>query len=162
MSLKIMKRCPTCGEEKPHAAFHRHRQRADGCSGLCKDCSNARRKTRYEATRQESNDRQREYNAANREKIRASVVRRYHEIRNAVLRAYGGDPPSCACCGETIHAFLTLDHVNGDGADHRRSVGNYWLWFQRNGYPPGFQVLCANCNTAKHKLGTCPHQTTHG
>ena len=31
-------------------------------------------------------------------------------------------------------------------------------WLKRNDYPPGFQVLCHNCNWAKHALGRCPHQ----
>ncbi len=26
-----------------------------------------------------------------------------------------------------------------------------------NGYPDGFQVLCANCNMAKDRPGGCPH-----
>lgn len=29
-------------------------------------------------------------------------------------------------------------------------------WLEANGYPAGFQVLCANCNMAKQS-GGCPH-----
>jgi hypothetical protein len=39
-------------------------------------------------------------------------------IREDVIAAYGG---RCACCGEFERDFLTLDHVNNDGAEHRRS-----------------------------------------
>lgn len=30
------------------------------------------------------------------------------------------------------------------------------------GWPPGYQVLCHNCNVAKRILGTCPHQMVDG
>jgi hypothetical protein len=30
-------------------------------------------------------------------------------------------------------------------------------WLKNSGYPPGFQVLCFNCNFAKHRKGQCPH-----
>ena len=63
--------------------------------------------------------------------------------------------------------FLTLDHINNDGAEHRREIhgrqtaAGYqtYRWLMRNGFPPGFQVLCANCNHGKRMNGgTCPHQ----
>lgn len=76
-----------------------------------------------------------------------------------VLAAYGN---ACKCCGETTPEFLQIDHVNNDGAEHRREVGTgnavYW-WLIKNNYPEGFQVLCANCNYAKEFYGGCPHST---
>jgi len=84
-----------------------------------------------------------------------------HRVKKArVMDAYGG---KCACCGETELAFLTIDHVDGDGADHRRELGVKgvrYAWFIQNGFPKGFQVLCANCNFGRHiNGGVCPHQT---
>lgn len=86
------------------------------------------------------------------------------------LQAYGGQ---CVCCGESNPVFLTIDHINNDGAQHREEMGYkangrgelrigsgttmYW-WLEKNGYPDGHQVLCANCNMAKQSLGKCPHQ----
>lgn len=40
-------------------------------------------------------------------------------IKQKVFDHYG---ERCACCGETERLFLTLDHVNNDGAEHRRSI----------------------------------------
>ena len=81
------------------------------------------------------------------------------KLREEVFNAYGG--PVCNCCGETIDKFLTLDHTNNDGAQHRASVGrnSVFKWVKDHNYPPGFQVLCWNCNLGK-KLngGVCPHQ----
>jgi hypothetical protein len=74
--------------------------------------------------------------------------------RLEVLQHYGGIPPKCACCGEANLPFLTVDHVNGGGVQHRKSIHvrsgtGFFLWLRRNGYPAGFQVLCFNCNRAK-------------
>jgi len=75
------------------------------------------------------------------------------------MAAYGGSV--CACCGETDIRFLTIDHVDGDGAQHRKLIGgggNTYKWLRQNGYPSGFQVLCYNCNMGRYRNGgICPH-----
>jgi hypothetical protein len=82
-----------------------------------------------------------------------------------VYEALGG--ARCACCGETTIEFLTIDHVNGDGAKHRRRLkesGGYgglslYRSIKRAGFPPDFQVLCYNCNVGRHRNGgVCPHR----
>jgi hypothetical protein len=87
-------------------------------------------------------------------------------LKAHVMQVYGNG--CCACCGETELGFLTIDHVNNDGAAHRRRNGGsqhafcgveIYAWLRRNNYPEGFQVLCYNCNCAKGKLGECPHET---
>ena len=81
---------------------------------------------------------------------------RHRKLRAEVIAAYGG---VCICCGETELVFLCIDHVHNDGAAHRKKVGvNIYTWLKKNNWPKGFQVLCHNCNHAKHVLGECPHQ----
>lgn len=68
----------------------------------------------------------------------------------------------CACCGETNERFLTFDHVNNDGAKHRKedpsARGSLASWLVRHKFPEGFQVLCFNCNYGKNMNGgICPH-----
>lgn len=65
------------------------------------------------------------------------------------------------CCGETEEAFLQIDHINNDGAAHRRQLkeASIYKWLRKHKYPIGFQLLCANCNFAKGKNGRCPHET---
>ncbi len=58
--------------------------------------------------------------------------------------------------------FLCVDHVNNDGAEHRKKTGSsgsqICVWLVNEGFPDGFQILCYNCNFAKHlNGGTCPH-----
>jgi hypothetical protein len=81
----------------------------------------------------------------------------------SVLKYYGGDPPVCACCFESHVQFLAIDHVNRDGAEHRRKLKNnggniFYLWLVNNDYPDGFRVLCHNCNMAIGIWGSCPHE----
>ena len=96
----------------------------------------------------------------NKEKIRA--IQKIYNMRRKenVCKAYGG---KCACCGEDRIEFLTIDHINNNGNIHRQTKGlspgtQSYLWLMREGFPEGFQVLCYNCNNAKHIYGTCPHQ----
>lgn len=84
--------------------------------------------------------------------------RRYSRMRRQeVIERYGGQ---CACCGEANHYFLTIDHVNNDGAEHRRKAGGHAKTFDeiyKTPYNPRFQLLCHNCNSAKGNYGSCPH-----
>jgi hypothetical protein len=89
--------------------------------------------------------------------------RNQDRCRNDVFTAYGGY--KCNCCGETEKMFLSIDHVNNDGAAMRKAKlysGNgtgFYLWLRKNKFPTGFQVLCMNCQVGKHKNdGVCPHQ----
>jgi hypothetical protein len=79
------------------------------------------------------------------------------------MLAYGDG--CCACCGETNLDFLTLDHVNGDGAQKRAdgalTGATSYSWLKRRAFPDRdqFQVLCFNCNCAKGVRGGCPCAT---
>ena len=59
---------------------------------------------------------------------------------------------------EARKEFLQLDHINNDGAAHRKQFGPDLIkWAYLNACPKGLQVLCANCNWAK-RFGICSHQ----
>ena len=78
----------------------------------------------------------------------------------AVFEAYGG--AVCACCGEKHLEFLSIDHINGGGTEHRRNIwkgSGFYSWLKQQGYPLGFRVLCFNCNLALGFFGYCPHQS---
>jgi hypothetical protein len=99
-----------------------------------------------------------------RDRVRANYNSKIR--RQKVLDAYGRE---CKCCRETIEVFLTIDHIDNNGAEHRRDIGNgskslgssaFYRWLIKNNFPEGFQTLCWNCNRAKHLLGICPHQSS--
>jgi hypothetical protein len=77
--------------------------------------------------------------------------------RAEILAAYGGH---CVCCGESTPEFLSIDHINGGGSAHRRSINRYiYRFLKETGFPKNeFRLLCYNCNMARAKYGTCPHE----
>ncbi len=108
--------------------------------------------------------RNRTWSTKNKEENWAKQTRWYKRLRYDVLSYYSNGIPMCACCSEETFCFLSLDHIHEDGATHRRNLKGktckIYSWVRLNNYPPGFQVLCHNCNIAKHHLGVCPHQLT--
>ncbi|KKM86751.1 hypothetical protein LCGC14_1275790, partial [marine sediment metagenome] len=90
------------------------------------------------------------------EALQANRKRQRELLRREALAAYGN---KCQCCGETDHRFLSIDHINGGGNQHKKIThGNTCRWLRRNNFPSGFQVLCYNCNCAKGIFGHCPHK----
>lgn len=88
---------------------------------------------------------------------RKRVRQRRQATKQKVFDYYGG---KCACCGETERGFLTIDHVNNDGANQRKTLPSDRLpaWLVRNGFPEGYQILCWNCNCGRaNNGGVCPH-----
>lgn len=114
-------------------------------AGLCR-CGAAPKEGATHCVRCLENDRKRTARA--RAKLVAEVV-----------AAYGG---RCECCGEDEPRFLTVDHPNDDGAQHRRDTGggsHFYTWLRRQGFPPEYRLLCFNCNIGRARNGgVCPHE----
>jgi hypothetical protein len=122
----------------------------------------------YLKNKEDINKKCREYSKNNRERLRIvskTWRNKYQlELRIKVMGYYSNGSMSCECCGENTVEFLSIDHINGGGAAHRRSLkmkaGGYmfYRWLINNGYPGGFRVLCHNCNMSYGSFGFCPHQ----
>lgn len=153
MTSDKKKRCHKCGEggSEDNPIYLRKNGRT---LGICRKCNTKKL---------------REYRLADVPRWRLNARRSYRKLYETIMHHYGNGDLKCACCGETEIGFLTLDHINNNGAEHRRIVMNgksttgprFYLWLKRNNYPPGFQVLCYNCNCSKGKYGKCAHRLTH-
>lgn len=101
----------------------------------------------------------REYQKAYRASGKDAIVRKAANKRTRikVLEGYGS---KCNCCGESELVFLAIDHVNNDGNKERKvgltSIATCYKIIREN-FPPEYQLLCHNCNWAKHR-GGCPYQ----
>jgi len=107
----------------------------------------------------------------NREALRARERARHLKLKLEAIARFGG---KCACCGETKYQFLSLDHVDGDGAEHRRGYGlkspastrrpHFLRLLKRDGWKTKskLQVLCMNCHIAIDLWGGCPHNEAEG
>ena len=104
-----------------------------------------------------------EKNHPERKDYHKKKITRY---RMEALNHYCGNNnlgPWCQCCGITEVEFLTIDHMDDNGAKHRREINSrggtdFYLWLRRNHWPDGYQVLCFNCNLARGYHGYCPHK----
>lgn len=169
------RQCDECLEKR------RQKQRDSVNSGFCSIGGCLEKPTggrkACENHRKDASDRRRRYSAqglcrscgnpgVNGLKICAKhhkqVTDKIQEIKLGCFLAYGG--AFCACCGEHRMEFLQLDHIAGNGKEHRRQLGNakhghpFYRYLRRNHYPPGLRVLCANCNLARGFFGYCPHE----
>ena len=87
---------------------------------------------------------------------------RCENIKRDVFYHYGG--PVCAGCSEIELAVLQLDHINGGGNKHAKEIGGrgkMYKWVHDNNYPPGFRVLCANCNIRAYRKLKFPNEVNN-
>ena len=142
-------RCKICGK-----IFFPKQRNVKYCSKKCNQKDLRRRNPTYFKS----------YYIKNQEIILARQKVANNERRRKCLVHYSENPPKCYCCGEMTLEFLTIDHINNDGAEHRRQLtkskvrgGNIYGWIIKNNFPKIFKVLCYNCNCAKGFYGKCPH-----
>ena len=99
-----------------------------------------------------------EWKRLNPEKVKTRAQEYYARKRGAVFAHYD---QACVCCGETEAMFLTVDHPNNDGAQHKKIVGTQGIyrWLVKKGFPEGFRIQCYNCNAGRWRNGgECPHE----
>jgi hypothetical protein len=163
-----MKRCPHCQRTLPLTSFYRKKAHR---ASWCRECLQPVNRQKYLKAKARPDFKAknhayaRKWHARNRERINAKSLTRYHQQRQACLQAYGGH---CACCGETRYQFLALDHIYGGGNRDQitgkrgeRGAKLARVLYRRK-FPPGFRVLCHNCNAAFGFYGYCPHNPTAG
>lgn len=166
------KRCTRCNEFRLLSEFSLQDGRR---RNICKACLNEysrlyyRRYRAVDPQRYRNPERSREYSRRHREthpeymeRERERQRERNRKKRDAVFDHYGR---ICICCGTTEN--LTIDHLNGDGSDHRIEIwgspkgggSSMYHWLVAQGFPDGYQVLCMRCNQSKGRAAACrlPH-----
>lgn len=165
--------CTSCGKEpnngkcnycqKCHSLMidkGRDRQFKISDSGLCVTCRVNKADDGYKTClRCRDNSSKWYINRGKQKKIKER-----QELKLKIFDHYGN---KCNCCGEDIFEFLTIDHINNDGADHRRKLTGdkirngssfVYKWIVQNNFPSSVQLLCWNCNCGKRmNNGICPH-----
>jgi len=138
------KLCPRCNRTLPRTKeyFYVDQGRKAGLYPICKECTAKLMKKRLKEHPEVMHRQAKQYRETEKEHV------------------FGHYGKKCVCCGETNTHFLTIDHVNNDGARHRKEIGcsKTYSWLLKNNFPDGFQVLCYNCNFGKYlNGGICPH-----
>lgn len=141
-------KCNTCNDRQNNSSIKHANKRKK--AGLCLWCNNSRFKNFHLCS-------------ACRDKRNEKTNKKNYERKLRLIAAYGG---KCDCCGESKTAFLSIDHINNDGKQHREAEvgagGNpLYRWLEDRGFPKdNFRLLCFNCNTGRNvNGGICPHET---
>lgn len=176
------KRCSHCKAVKPLSEFNKCKSGVFGRHHNCRKCDNAIKRKAYQNNKVLYDKRAKVWRDKNRDRLNKKSRENYAEnkpyrkmmrnkanqrVKMAAIAKYGG---KCMCCSETEPMFLTIDHINNDGKEHRAKLSRnstqifsgqtFYRWLRRNGYPQdiGLQVLCFNCNMGKlFNKGVCPH-----
>ncbi len=111
------------------------------------EIARAYRKQYYEAHKEDKQWRQ---------EALAKARQSYRELRLTVLTHYGHGKCACVRCGFMDIRGLTIDHINDDGAKHRKTreannPGKLCRWLRNNNFPEGYQTLCMNCQSIKRQ-----------
>lgn len=91
-------------------------------------------------------------------RCRACMADRCLDLKRQFVAGYGG---ACSCCGETRIEFLTMEHKQKDGIEHRKVRQSQGAWRDAiaAGFPDTYTVLCYNCNLSETHGRLCPHKT---
>lgn len=154
---QLVQVCRRCAVPRLLSSFYHQKQ--DGrFDYVCKLCFRDARSAKYAdpVQAQKRRDASRECYHRHKDKKKAQ----YKLARLEMIEAYGG---RCVCCDETRPEFLSIDHIFNDGAEERASAakwraGRIQYVLRDLGWPKDrYQLLCFNCNIAKHIHGECPH-----
>lgn len=91
---------------------------------------------------------------------RANINQRHDEKRwNIILEHYGA---FCHCpkCSERNWMFLTISHLNNDGAKQKKEANGKHLidFIIEHNFPTDITIECWNCNEGRiRNNGVCPH-----
>ena len=81
----------------------------------------------------------------------AKIKYRYYDKRKMQCFQHYSPELKCQKCGFDDIRALSIDHIDGNGRAHRKQIGGVSIniWLVTHGYPPGYQVLCMNCQFIK-------------
>ena len=82
--------------------------------------------------------------------------KRAQRNKDAAFAAYGGYKCQGQGCNVTDLQLLNIDHEGGRKRhNHPVKMRGDWLysWLKTHNYPPGFRVLCFNCNVKEYHNG---------
>lgn len=155
--------CTQCKQVKEAAAFRRCRRRKSGLSTICRVCARGNHQAWMNKNRDRYNHQVRIWHAGHPGYITRKTKEHAARVKSLVYAAYGNQ---CACCGETIQVFLSVDHIYNDGKYDVYPNGTRFLGaglyarIIKEGHPKDrYQLLCMNCNIGKARNnGLCPHK----
>ncbi len=93
------------------------------------------------------------YSAGYSVQYQVDLIREYQKVKVEF---------KCECCGQVkdFH-FMTIDHSDNNGSEHKREAGNHTLTHHIliHGFDPKYRlgIMCWDCNASLGQYGFCPH-----
>lgn len=121
-------------------------QKIDSARNLCikKNTTHGQSKTKEYKKESDKKYREKHYDELVQKKREAN-----QRLKLIVMQSYSNGDAKCLFCPQNDIRCLNLDHIKGGGRKHQRQVGNVYQYLKNNNFPPGFQILCQNCNWLK-------------
>lgn len=171
--------CRTCKKELDKESFFPSSVKKHDWQ--CRKCQTEKSSKFQKVNREKVNENHRKYAFLNPEKTRGYQKKHrnlHHEellirekakrmaIRMETISFYSLNTMMCVCCAEANIEFLCIDHINNDGAIERKELkmrhistgSKFYSYLKSKGFPPGYRVLCNNCNMSRGSYGYCPHE----
>jgi len=128
----------------------------------CDECQSKQNSKYYKEHKEKVLAKNKKWAEENRQQAYNNNTKSRSKRRMKCIEFYSGGKLECECCKENHYEFLTIDHIEGGGTQHRKDIGNggqaLYSWVINNGFPDGFRVLCYNCNSCLGHYGFCPHK----
>lgn len=97
----------------------------------------------------------REYYRKNRRRCNDNTRASRDRLKERVYTHYGNGSCACIFCGISDIRVLSIDHIDDSGhidrKVNRRCGTSLYLYLEREGFPPGYQTLCMNCQILKER-----------
>lgn len=143
-----MKICRVCNIELTGENWFVSLKKRGSC--ICKKCNNDKMQQWRRLHREQANELALKHYRKNPKKHHLAVNKSRVKVRLDMIIAYGG---KCVNCGITDFDVIDLDHINNNGAEHRRKnlYGyNLYRYLKKLNFPKDeYQLLCRNCNWKK-------------
>ena len=142
--------CGKCGVELTDENWYPSSQRHP--SYICNQCMSEKNAEWYSEHRKYRDAATRKWCKEHPDQYRAKKREQSHRRKIKALTHYS---PNLRCqhCGFSDVRALSIDHINNDGYSHRKKLGRrggaIYCWLITNNFPPGYQVLCMNCQFIK-------------
>lgn len=144
-----MKKCITCKSILDEIEFYKKQSE-------CKTCFKSRRKKYYKENKEYVLSWNKKYKKRERVKVNKLARNYKRRLREQFLEMYGN---KCACCGETLVEFLTVEHKLGQIGIKKKEIAYDAYRKAIQEYRPDiYEIRCWNCNMSKGRYGYCPHE----
>ena len=150
------KQCANCKQIKPLDEFFKNPTGSNGRGCYCKKCHLERKQAARKEKKgyygsEKIKETDKKYREENHDHIKNKSKIRHSKKKKSIITHYGNGKTECVKCGYSDMRALSINHIQSNGAEHRKQIGrgSLYQWLLNHYLPDGFQTLCMNCQWIK-------------